>query len=529
MATPALRTTDRPSNRHRLTLAAIAALAALLVLAAPAAANDRFTLDPAATSPGHLIEDAAGNAYIGWVDNGETAKFCKVPAGGTCTDPLTLPIPGAKGSNIPDQVLPVFGGGETVYAVGPGYLDDSAVVWTSTNGGVSFNNGVVDTSGYPNMGEPNTVLLNGGEFWIAASHVGVGFGSVPTDGIGGSKFGFADPGVYAGDATLGLAAPGEPVEAYYEDVDGSPIQFYRYKGSGSVASAADWDGPTLVAEGEVPRLASGGAGLLLLSADATVPNGEPEAVQVRRYSGTSFGAPLTLLDGPPYGGQVGGAIGESADGEIAVAWPTSSGSTRTMQLWVSTDAGLSYTAVGPIAHLGSGYETGANAQISLNDSGAGWLTYRDSAGLQVADLTPLPVAPPATGGGATTPPKATTPKPYSGATQTFTTVVGGEELTLKVPKACLAAEQPFYVGVGKVKRHGIAKKLRTPIKVDKMTFTFATLKKTLKKKPYRWLIHPPALVAGHKYLVKARVTVTIEKGGKKKTVVKTLKGQVSIC
>jgi hypothetical protein len=116
-----------------------------------------------------------------------------------------------------------------------------------------------------------------------------------------------------------------------------------------------------------------------------------------------------------------------------------------------------------------------------------------------------------------------------GATTTTTTPVGGELLTLKVPKACLTAEQPFYVGVGKEKRHGIAKQLHTSIKVSKITFTFDGLKKTLKKKPFRWLIKPPALAAGHPYIVKARVTVSVDKDGKTKTVVKTLKGKVSVC
>ena len=44
-----------------------------------------------------------------------------------------------------------------------------------------------------------------------------------------------------------------------------------------------------------------------------------------------------------------------------------------------------------------------------------------------------------------------------------------------------------------------------------------------------WLIKPPALTAGKKYTVKARVTVLVDKHGAKKRVVKTLKGQVSVC
>jgi hypothetical protein len=548
--------TDQPAtSRRRLRLyrgpagvavvAAIAAAIAMMLGASAASANDLFTLDPNAASSGHLIEDAAGNAYIGWVDGTsgtvEVPKFCKIPAGGTCTDPITLPIPAPAGDDIPDQVTPVFGTGTTVYAVGPDYIDHAVVIWTSTNGGASFNGGVIDTSGYPSQGEPNTVLLNGSEFWIGTSHVGVGIGDTPTDGIGGSDLEFNAPSLFAGQATLGLASPGEPVEAYWEDEDDSPIQFYRYKGAGSVTSESNWAGPTLVTDGEAPRLAGGAAGLFLLSDDALAAGGEPEAVDVRKYAGTNFGAPLTLFGGPSFGPQDGGAIAESPDGHIAVAWPTGSGGTEAMQLFVSTDDGLSFAAAGPIARLGSGYETGVNAQISLNDDGAGWLTYEDEDGLQVADLSPVPpptsVNVPPVSATTTTPtvtatPKATkptTPATYSGATTTISTPVGGENLQLKLPKQCLASLQPFYVGVGKAKRHGIAKALQTPIEVQKMTFSFDHLKKTLKKKPFRWLVKPPALTAGHQYLVKSRVTVTIEEHDKKKSVVKTLKGAVSIC
>jgi hypothetical protein len=555
-AVPLADLTDQlPTSRRRRRLhpgrpagvalcAAIAAAIALMLCASAASANDLFTLDPNAVSSGHLIEDAAGNAYIGWVDGSggtvEVPKFCKIPAGGTCTDPITLPIPAPAGDDIPDQVTPVLGTGSTVYAVGPDYIDHAVVIWTSTNGGASFNGGVIDTSGYPSQGEPNTVLLNGSEFWIGTSHVGVGIGDTPTNGIGGSELEFAAPSLFAGQATLGLASPGEPVEAYWEDENDSPISFYRYKGAGSVTTESDWAGPTLVTDGEAPRLAGGAAGLFLLSDDALAAGGEPEAVHVRKYAGTNFGAPLTLLGGPAFGPQDGGAISESPDGHIAVAWPTGSGGTEAMQLFVSTDDGLSFAAAGPIARLGSGYETGVNAQISLNDDGAGWLTYKDEGGLQVADLAPLPApapAPPSTPTTApatpaatpTKPKKPTTPAPYSGATKTISTPVGGENLQLKLPKQCLASLQPFYVGVGKAKRHGIAKALQTPIEVQKMTFSFDHLKKTLKKKPFRWLVKPPALTAGHQYLVKARVTVTIDKRGKKKSAVKTLKGAVSIC
>ncbi len=135
------------SRKPRLSaglLAGIIWTCCLAAWASPATANDLFNLDSKAISTGNLIEDSSGNAYVSWLDSSsgtqnEIPKFCKIPAGGTCTNPITLLIPGTPGSNEPDQVHPVFGPGDSVYVVGPSYGSDSVVIWTSTNGGESFN------------------------------------------------------------------------------------------------------------------------------------------------------------------------------------------------------------------------------------------------------------------------------------------------------------------------------------------------------------------------------------------------------
>ena len=195
-----------------------------------------------------------------------------------------------------------------------------------------------------------------------------------------------------------------------------------------------------------------------------------------------------------------------------------------MQLFTSTNGGASFGATTDIAHIGSGYTDSDNAQLTLNDSGGGWLTYHDGEGLQVANLSPLSQPSP----NPSLPPNRDT-SDLQRVIEDHQHSCGGSMLTLKVPKECLSSLQPFYVGVGKKKRHGIAKELGTKIKVSKVTFSFDGQKKILKKKPFRWLIKPPVLTAGKKYTVKARVTVLVDRQGVKKRVVKTLKGQVSVC
>ncbi len=497
----------------------------LAALSSLAAAKDLFILDSQAASPGNVIESSAGTAYVGWLHKSGSSSvpaspmFCKIPAGGTCTDPITLPIPDEK--SIVDEVsavFPVFGAGSTIYAVGPRYVDGDVIVWTSTNGGESFNAGTIDPNGYSNKTGPSDALLTGANLVIGAINPGPGFSSTPAAGGSGGQIGFASPGEGgAGGGDLGLDSSGNPVEAYWNLSTPATVWYYNYKGSGSLDEEKNWEGPHLVTNGEEPRLASGPSGLFMASLDYG-GGSEPNLLEVRKYGGTSFGAPTTLTSKSAAGLFLAGSIAESTDGShVAVVWPGTSGGNAVMDLFTSTNGGVSFGAASDIAPIGNGYSDDDN-QVAIGNNGQGWLTFLDEGGLHVADLNP------STGTAGETPPT------YKGKTHTITTPVeGGNLLTLKVPGACLESLQPFYVGVGKKARHRIAKALRSKMKVVKIKFSFDGMKKTLKKKPYRWLIMPPALTPGTKYTVKARVTALVDKHGHEKRVVKTLKGQVSVC
>lgn len=495
-------------------------------------------LDSQATSPGHLVQDSAGNAYVGWThrsaeaDVADAPMFCKIPVGGTCAHPITLPIPG--GSETTDEVsgvYPVLGSGAIVYVVAPRYVKNDVVIWESTNGGESFNAGTITTSGYSGKSNPSNVLLSGSSLLIGAYNPGLGFSSAPAAGGTGGGFSFETIGTGGVDgSSLGLDSSGQLVDTYWELTEPDSVHFYRYKGASvsnetELDSEANWEGPIAVTNGYESKVSGGSAGLFLVSEDFGGGSSYPNVVNVRKYNGTSFGAPLTLASGPSFGLFTGGAIAQSPDGSrIAVAWPASSNESPDMRLFTSTNGGASFGSATDIAHIGDAYAGFDNAQLTIGNGGQGWLTFMDSSGLRVADLAPVansaPPPPPA-------PPK--TPPTYKGKTHTSTAAVEGNLLTLKVPGMCLESEQPFYVGVGKKARHRVAKALRTKMKVAKVTFSFDGMKKTLKKKPFRWLITPGPLTPGKKYTVKARVTAVIRKHGHNKRVVKTLKGQVSIC
>lgn len=166
----------------------------LLAWSAPAAAKDLFILDSQAASPGNVIEDGAGTAYVGWIHKSgslavpDPPMFCKIPVGGTCTNPITLPIPGATStSDEVSGVFPVFGTGSTIYVVGPRYVDNDVVVWTSTNGGESFNAGTIDKKGYSGKTAPSSALLEGANLIMGGSNAGLGFSSTPAAGGSGVR------------------------------------------------------------------------------------------------------------------------------------------------------------------------------------------------------------------------------------------------------------------------------------------------------------------------------------------------------
>ncbi len=386
-------------------LQALAFATALLALGSipvcsSASAKELFVLDSQATTPGNVVEDSAGNAYVGWTHRASSpgapapVMFCKIPAGGTCTKPITLPIPGATSEfDDVDGVFPVLGPTNTVYVVGARYTRNDVVVWTSTNGGESFNSGSIDEHGYSDKTSPSGAVLSGKSLLIAGSNSGLGSSAVPVEGGPGANFSFASPGSGGvGGSTLGLDTSGDPVEAYWNLASPEPtaqVLFFRYKGSGPLESEADWEGPSLVADGEEPRLAGGAGGLFLASLDYGGGSSEANLLNVRRYSGSSFGAPLTLANKASASLFAGGAIAESPNGsQVAVAWPgkTSAGE-PVMDLFTSGNSGATFGASSDIAKI-EGYEDG-NEALAIGNNGQGWLSYLTGGVLRVADLTPM--------------------------------------------------------------------------------------------------------------------------------------------
>jgi len=501
----------------------------LAVLPAAASANNLFTLDDHPITDGHLAEDQAGNAYVAWTSQGdgsspEPVKFCKIAPGGAC-NAITLPIPGASSSldSVAGAIPVLVPGTEIVYVVAPRYLQDDIVFWTSLNGGASFNGG--ETRPYYVQGktDPTDAFVVGNEIMVSGYNPGLIFSNTQIVGGGGGELNFADPGVggVAG-ASMGFDA-GNPIIAYW-NISGPPypLFFYRYDGSGSITDEANWP-RTEVTKGYEPNLASGPAGLFMVSEDYQDGSQYPKAINVRRFEGTNFGPAKTLAVDSSTDLFVGGAIAQSPSGNrLAVIWPgTRAGDNAfVMRLFTSTDGGANYSE-SHVAHLESAYSLGPNAEVATDDGGTGWVLFEDSAGLRIADLTPIAGLPP---------PPPPLPPIYKGKTKKFVKRVGNFLIILRLPKSCLQSRQRFFAGVGKRKRKQLQKKLGGKVRIKKVAFIYDGKKlKVKKKKPFRYLIDPGPMAAGSTHVVKAKVTLILEKGKKKKKIKRTIKGTVKAC
>ena len=377
-------------------------------------------LDPNADSPASLAAGPGGAVYLTWLRKGnpDGDMFCKIPAGGTCTSPIRLALPGSTPEDETDQSFPVVAPNGAVYVVAGRYIRNDVVVWASKNAGTSFGAPMVVPSGsFTGMTNVDDVVLSSrtyaGEsgqandsFLMASEHLGLGFGLVGASQTSGTtSFAFqSSKGTDLSDvneSSLAVDPHGDPVESFV--LQTTRIGFYRYAGSGPITSASSWEGPTLVTDGYLARLAGGPAGLFLLSQDRPPTGSGQLYVDIRKYDPATaiFGAPTTLAHVPPSTEYDGGALYEDpVTGEVVVAWPGDAGAGPAGgAVWTSSDGGSVWS--GPISLSGSspivsgpialegppgGYALFDNARLLLTTSGQAYVTYRDAGGLEVANL-----------------------------------------------------------------------------------------------------------------------------------------------
>jgi hypothetical protein len=402
--------------------AVVGLLAICCVLALPAAssANNLFSLDPTPESvTGVVVTEANGTAYFAWEaapglpDGADTTMFCKIPRGGSCTAPIALPLPSPGNSDEENvtQAYPVLGTRPgVVYVVGPRYVPNDTLIWTSTNGGESFSTHVKSET-YGGRTGIDDVLLNPGHtatekepladyFDIASTNSGLAFGEVSNTLKTPASFGFASPGVFSAEGSLGFTTASHlPVEAYFNLEAQDNIHFYANKTS-PADEAKNWEGPKFVAVGSSPRLASGPAGLFMLSTDFPAGEAEPGVLDLRKFNEKTdtFEAPVEVAANPT-SGLTSDVFENPETGNLYAVWPVVDGAgDNVLDFAESTDGGQTFHGYREVAAINGAFV--GPPRLAVASDGRGWLTYNDEGGVEVANLaTNTSVATSLSGGG----------------------------------------------------------------------------------------------------------------------------------
>jgi hypothetical protein len=385
--------------------AGLLGLCCALALPAAASANNLFSLSPTPESVGVVVTEASGAGYFAWEvapglpDGPDTTMFCKIPRGGSCTAPIVLPLPSPGNSDEEDvtQAYAVLGTRPgVVYVVGPRYVPDDTLIWTSTNGGASFS-APVTAGSYGDKTGIDDVLLNPNHtatekeptadyFDIASTNPGISFAEVSNTLKTPAEFSFATPGAFADEGSLGFTTASHlPVEAYFNLEEHDNIHFYVNKGS-PADEEKHWTGPSFVTVGSSPRLASGPDGLFMLSSDYPAGEAEPAVLDLRKFNETTdtFEAPVEVASNLT--SDLTSDIFENPEtGYLYAVWPVVTGAgNNVFDFAESTNGGQSFHGEREVAAINGAFA--GPPRLAVASDGRGWLTYNDEGGVEVANL-----------------------------------------------------------------------------------------------------------------------------------------------
>ena len=271
----------------------LSALVASLI-AAPAQATPHFVVGQG-QSPGVAI-DAAGTAYIGWqvntnADAGDSVQLCALPKGArACASLATIAFPGSGlGNGQVSVLLPAPGVVEV--AVARNLLNVYGYYrGTSVDGGATFNVPVRIGGQFARRAEllPGGLIAAQGDDvrTLSAAVLRPDGSEAQTDpAVLGERAQFSDVTVQGGDVYVAGSLAG-------------PTSVAHLPAGAASTDPAAWQALPDIAEGDVPRLAPGPAGPLVL-----MQSNEPgsAALFVRRWTGTAWTPHLTI--GPDNGSQ----------------------------------------------------------------------------------------------------------------------------------------------------------------------------------------------------------------------------------
>jgi hypothetical protein len=506
----------------RFALLAVAAVLAALAVAPIALGGGNFGVTPAAkpftVGTGEFPDiavDTTGTAHVVWNEDSGSASsadpvvYCQIPRGATACSVKTV------------LSAPLDTTGRTTYVFAPSAgrvivesyrccADETVTgnyAFESTDGGQTFSAprriGNIDHAQGAAFGPGDAVSGARADASVEA------YQRMPLSGAGAASTANLDSGIgIPTHAAVGIFGGTTPVQVFS---DGTKTTFLRNTG-GDPNSASNWTGPTtLTPAGDEPLVAGGPAGLVML-----YRIGEPGArvLAARKFDGTTFGAPVNVSEtGDPI---QAGFSAEPSGGAFQALWVDNGASPNEMH-WSSSADGTSWSAPQTIVS-GDEADAAAHLRVAAAPDGEGFGVWDGLSNDTPIRVIPLKQGVPGGGGGDGTDGSATTPSD--------SVTVGGQEVTLLTPGACVNPGVKIKLRVTSKTKQQLSPKKR--VKIVYVVFSLDKKKKKDKKAAFKATFKTAGLKAGstHKLRAKVRLKPVVGKG-KKKT--KTLKGKLTIC
>jgi hypothetical protein len=508
--------------QSRLALLAALIVLAVLVTAGVAAGGGGFGVTPGAQpfqvgtgNQPDIAVDGAGTAHVVWSENTGGADapdlihYCRVPRGATACSP-------AETLNAPLNST-----GRTTYVFVPeaGHV----IIESYRCCGDSEGNYLLEST-------------DGGDTFAAARRIGkldhqqdAAFG--PGDAVSGAR---ADASVEAyqrmpltgsaptteADFNSGISIPTHAAVAVEGDTtpiqvfsDGDHETFVRHNG-GDFNNASNWSNATpLSPVGGEPRMAGGPAGVVLLDLQGTPGT---RTFVARKFDGTSFGAGVSVTEaGDPIAADLSA---EPGTGAFLAAWVANGESPNELR-WSTSGDGTSWGAP-QTALAGDAVDAIAHLQAAAAPDGEGFAVWDEGGNTSKISVIPLKKTADSDGGGG-----GDDGTDGSASSPADTLTVGGQELTLLTPPACVNPGVKIKLRVTSKIKHLLSPKKR--VKIIYVDFFLDKKKKRDKKAAFKATFKTATLKPGkHKLRAKVRLKPVLAKGPKK---TKTLKGTLKIC
>jgi hypothetical protein len=355
-----------------------------------ASAATPFQLTAVGGEP-QVAVDSAGNGHFVWNEGPATepdiTHYCRIPPGATaCAVSRTFVPTSDSPTNNEDFNGPrVFVGGSTVIVMThrccggyPPAGSDGTIIYTSTDGGATFDGGQVvgstDISGDAIVGPTGRIstisdVVTGGTFYQAVAPGAFTDVSANLGDSGPSQS-------YSG--TLALFDANTPV-ATFDDLD--TTFWRRYDGSGEVNDVANWTPTATVGPGEDGTLAHGPSGVWLLYQVGTPADGRTYVA--RQFTGESFATPIEVsLTGDP----IFADYFQDPSGRLHAVWLDG---TRALQYRRSEDG----TNYGPITTLSDPTFDIFHIEVAAGADGEGWAVWDSNSSRDTVMAVALEEAP----------------------------------------------------------------------------------------------------------------------------------------